>query len=457
MRPPRLFFLFVLLLLANANIVAQQKLEGFGSTTKGGAGKKIVHVTNLNRDGSGSLFEAIGSDRTIVFDVGGTITGFRWDASDHNIVVSNLTIDGSTAPSPGITLDNTGPGGDCLSFQNGCHDIIVKNIRVRNAGNDGFSVVRNCYNIVFDHCSSANNGDGDLDITDGCYNITVQWCIFGHSVAGAMLVAFPRTRDISIHHNLFSSAGTGAGERNPFVHNAINYKANIVSYLMADFTNNIVWGWGNSNGGWGYGSGVDYGGTLQARNNFYMSSVEPTGAIVKDHNSKGAKIYASGNVSGNPNIDPNHISNVWVPWPAAPITMQDACAAAKKVLTEAGPRPLDAIDSTLINNVSLGDCREIVNQLPSVNAGADIIINLPANAVVLKGSASDPDGKIVDYLWTKVSGPRKYTLKNTNKSSASVSNLVSGTYVFALTVTDNKGANTKDSITIIVKPGQGKK
>jgi len=457
MRRPYLFLLFLLLFLANMAVMAQKKFEGFGSTTRGGAGKKIVHVTNLNPDGPGSLFEAIGSNRTIVFDVGGTIKGFRWDASDHNIVVSNLTIDGSTAPIPGITLDNTGPGGDCLSFQNGCHDIIVKNIRVRNAGNDGFSIVRKCYNIVFDHCSSANNGDGDLDITDGCYNITVQWCILGHSVSGAMLVAFPRTRDVSIHHNLFSSAGTGAGERNPFVHNAVDYKPNIVSYLMADFTNNIVWGWGNSNGGWGYGSGVDYGGTLQARNNFYMSTAEPSGAIVKDHNSKGAKIYASGNVSGNPNVDPNSISNVLVPWPVAPVTMEDPCVAAKKILAEAGPRPLDAIDSALVNSISLASCRDIANQPPVVDAGNDITLTLPANNSILKGNASDPDGRIVDYLWTKMSGPRKYVLKNTNKPAASVSNLIPGTYIFSLTATDNKGTSVKDEVTVLVKPGPAKK
>ncbi|HET6995949.1 MAG TPA: hypothetical protein VFI06_13245, partial [Chitinophagaceae bacterium] len=131
-RPPICILIYLLLL--NSFLFGQNKYEGFGAVTKGGTGKKIVRVTNLNAYGAGSLYDAIGSDRTIVFDVAGTIKGFRWDASDHNIVVSNLTIDGSTAPSPGITLDNTGPGGDCLSFQNGCHDIIVRNIRARNAG-----------------------------------------------------------------------------------------------------------------------------------------------------------------------------------------------------------------------------------------------------------------------------------------------------------------------------------
>ena len=453
---PRLYLLLLLFFLVNTVIVAQKKLEGFGSTTKGGAGKKVVHVTSLERYGPGSLYEAIGSDRTIVFDVAGTIKPFRWDASDENVVIKNLTIDGSTAPSPGITLDNTGAGGDCLSFQNGCHDIIVKNLRVRNAGDDGLSVVKNCYNIVFDHCSSSNNGDGDLDITDGCYNITVQWCIFGHSVAGAMLIGFPPTKNISIHHNLFNSSGAGAGERNPLVHNATDYKPNIISYLMADFTNNIVWNWGHSNGGFGYGSCADYGGTLQARNNYYKSNAEMPSAIIKDHNTKGAKIYASGNVSGNTGVEPDKISNVAVPWPVAPITMEDACSAAKKILTEAGPRPLDDIDSALISSVSIVDCHGVANQQPVVDAGTDITLNLPANSTILKGNASDSDGEIVDYIWTKLSGPRKYTLKDTNKSAVSVSNLVVGTYLFSLTATDNKGASATARVTVLVKPASGK-
>jgi pectate lyase len=449
-RPP--ICILISLFLLNSILFAQNKYEGFGAVTKGGTGKKIVRVTNLNAYGPGSLYDAIGSDRTIVFDVSGIIKGFRWDASDHNLVVSNLTIDGSTAPSPGITLDNTGPGGDCLSFQNGCHDIIVRNIRVRNAGNDGFSVVRNCYNIVFDHCSSSNNGDGDLDITDGCYNITVQWCIFGHSVSGAMLIAFPGTKNVSVHHNLFSSAGNGAGERNPLVHNATDYKPNVVSYLMADFTNNVVWNWGHSDGGFGYGSCADYGGTLQARNNYYMSTSEQPSAIIKNHNAAGSKVYASGNISGNAGVDPNAVSNVVVPWKVAPVAIQDACTAAKKVIAEAGPRPLDPIDSALVSAVSLTDCHPIANQAPRVDAGADISVNLPVDSVILKGIASDADGKIVSYEWNKLSGPRKYILKNTNKPLAVLSNLLPGNYVFSLAATDNKGETTMDTVTVSVRP-----
>jgi len=445
--------LFVFFFSIINTVVAQTKYEGFGATTKGGKGKRIVHVKNLNATGPGSLYEAMGSNRTIIFDVGGTISGFRWDSSDgSDMAVSNLTIDGSTAPPPGITLDNNN-NGDCLSFQDGCHDIIVQYIRVRNAGNDGLSVV-NAHNIVFDHVSSSGNRDGNLDITAGAYNVTVQWSILGPGIqgwSGAMLIAYPGTKNISVHHNLFASYGAGVGERNPLVHNATDYKPNIISYLMADFTNNIVWNWGNSNGGFGYGSGADYGGTLQLRNNFYQSNSQPENAIIKNKASHGGRIFASGNVSGNRGIDPDKVSDVSSPWPVATVVMEDPCSAARKIITGAGPRPLDKIDQSLISMVNLSNCLSTQNQPPFANAGKDIILALPSNTVTITGNGSDPDGKIISFAWTKISGPKTYTIRNTNTKTPTFSNLQKGTYVFRLIVTDKKGSIATDDVTVIVK------
>ncbi|MBI1754291.1 MAG: hypothetical protein HYR61_17135 [Acidobacteria bacterium] len=56
------------------NAGAPATYPGFGYQTAGGLGKTTVHVTNLNDSGTGSFRAALGSNRTIVFDVGGTIS-----------------------------------------------------------------------------------------------------------------------------------------------------------------------------------------------------------------------------------------------------------------------------------------------------------------------------------------------------------------------------------------------
>ncbi len=91
------------------------------------------------------------------------------------------------------------------------------------------------------------------------------------------------------------------------------------------------------------------------------------------------------------------------------------------------------------------------NQPPVANAGADQTITLPTNSVTVNGSASkDPDGSIVSYSWTEVSGPSTATIATASSVSTAINSLVQGTYVFRLTVTDNSGATGTDTLQVIV-------
>lgn len=67
---------------------------------------------------------------------------------------------------------------------------------------------------------------------------------------------------ISIHHCLYSPAGSGVGERNPLTH--ANYSPG-VGDPNVDFRYNIVWKWGRNNGSGGKSGinldGEEYAGT----------------------------------------------------------------------------------------------------------------------------------------------------------------------------------------------------
>ncbi|HLA60210.1 MAG TPA: PKD domain-containing protein, partial [Puia sp.] len=98
-----------------------------------------------------------------------------------------------------------------------------------------------------------------------------------------------------------------------------------------------------------------------------------------------------------------------------------------------------------------------VNQAPVANAGNNQTITAPVNSAVLNGSSSfDPDGTITAYSWRQVSGPSASTIAAAKTSSATVSKLMVGQYVFELTVTDNNGTTNSDQITITVNPAATK-
>lgn len=92
------------------------------------------------------------------------------------------------------------------------------------------------------------------------------------------------------------------------------------------------------------------------------------------------------------------------------------------------------------------------NVVPVANAGSNIRITLPTSTVTLNGSASaDSDGSITAYLWRKVSGPGAGTITAVSSANTTVTGLTTaGTYVFALTVTDDLKATHSDSVTVTV-------
>jgi hypothetical protein len=109
----------------------------------------------------------------------------------------------------------------------------------------------------------------------------------------------------------------------------------------------------------------------------------------------------------------------------------------------------DNLGATASDDVTL--LVSAVNQPPTVVASNDEIITLPNSSTSLIAVASDPDGTIANYLWTTQSGPSAPTLAGSTTNTLNASNLVAGTYVFRITVTDDDGATAFDQVNVIVQ------
>lgn len=94
------------------------------------------------------------------------------------------------------------------------------------------------------------------------------------------------------------------------------------------------------------------------------------------------------------------------------------------------------------------------NTTPTADAGGDKTVTLPTNSISLSGSGNDKDGAISSYSWTNISGPSAYNISNSSSAVTSVSGLVQGVYLFELKVTDNYGAQAKDTLKITVNPAK---
>ncbi len=92
------------------------------------------------------------------------------------------------------------------------------------------------------------------------------------------------------------------------------------------------------------------------------------------------------------------------------------------------------------------------NQTPTVSAGNNVSITLPANTVTLTGTANDADGSIVSVQWRKVSGPASFTIVSPTQLQTVINGLTAGVYSFELTVTDNDGATASAVVSVTVNP-----
>ena len=179
----------------------------------------MVHVTNLNASGPGSLADAVSQpNRTVVFDVGGVI-----DITGQNLTIaSNLTIAGQTAPGEGITIY----GGRVIMSNSS--NVIMRYIRMRGSismPEDKCTLTMDyCDNVILDHCSISWGRWDNVHIKDA-NNITYQNCIISEGIEPQRFGAITDgTRNWTISHCLW----TNNKSRNPKMKCYLQYYNNVV-------------------------------------------------------------------------------------------------------------------------------------------------------------------------------------------------------------------------------------
>ncbi len=419
--------------------------EGFGEATLGGEGQPVYHVTNLDDSGPGSLRDALSQgSRYVVFDVGGVINL----SAKLYVKGPYVTVDGSSAPSP-VTLK--GGYGLYIRGDDGAHNVIVQSIRVRDSARDGIQISGGTHDIVIDHVSISGAGDGSIDITEGCYNVTVSWSILAGPASGKnMLIKYDNPHSITLHHNLF----TEATSRNPQIRLVAGDDPTGVpaTETTVDMRNNLIWDWGG-----GSGTVVRYGPWVNVVDNFYSSNGgDAADALIVCHGpectsnddpASASRVYADGNISAD-GINLDARGNESTPFPAPFVDTQDACGAASQVLSDGGVRPVDIIDQQYLSLISLFPCPDETAPIPpTAVVSASPTSGVAPLEVMFDGTGSyDSDGTIVSYAWNFGDG--------TTGSGAAVSHTydTDGTFTATLTVTDDLGATSSDTVAIVVDP-----
>ncbi len=355
-----------------AQIPAFPGAEGYGSTTPGGRGGKVLSVTTTEDYLPGKEAPIVGSFRWAVEQPGARIVVFKVSGTidlkaDISIWYPYLTIAGQTAPGDGICIKRYG-----VVFYT--HDIIVRHMRFR-AGEltktANYSVLLiNANNIIFDHCSVSWALAGNLSSFGNVHNLTIQWSIISESLANSfhpkgshsMGSLFYGAGGFTVHHTLLANNGS----RNPRVH-----------LIQLDWRNNVTYNWG---GRAAYQTEAPC--CFNYADNYFKPGPNTTPTAIKSIFSAGdslAKIYIARNfIEGNPQLtadntlamntptnyegDPATLRQDIVvdkPFPSVPLNLDTPQVAYERVLAGAGatlPRR-DAADVRVTEGVKSGQGR----------------------------------------------------------------------------------------------------
>lgn len=254
-----LFFCFSMMLstcVGAADFLSLQKQYAYPAdmswvaAIQGGRGGQILRVTNLQKEGPGSLRAAIDTKgpRIIVFEVGGVID---LDRSVLQVTEPYLTILGQTAPAPGISLIRGG-----INIR--ASQTIIQHLRVRTgvdgqAKASGWEVdginISAAHHVLIDHCSISWAIDENMSVSgprfngetpDDWRNGTSHHVLFSNNIAAEGLAEASHSKGEHskgslVHDNVtqvvfFRNIWAHNVERNPLLKGGV--QASVVNNLI---------------------------------------------------------------------------------------------------------------------------------------------------------------------------------------------------------------------------------
>ena len=307
--------------------------QGFGSNTPGGDGGTVIRVSEPTEAAVRTAFaRANGGHAVIRFE---TTQPIAISEPLPRLTGSFITVDGNGATLYGSNFPRT-PG---MVDVRG-HDVIVKNIRLRNGGDNLRAQGDGAYNIVFRHISSTGSGDDGISVGYGAHDVTIQNCFLAGNTR-SIFMKYGATTNVSIHHTWIQKQWV----RGPLVSQSV----------FADIRNVVVEDWTL----WGTRFEKDASGnvvnSLFALSPFAKSVGGKTNSALRLNQS--GSVFTAGNSYGGMADDGND-GDATAPLDAPPVTTLPTAEMADVVRTRAGCLPRDEVDQGYIERTDGWDVSE---------------------------------------------------------------------------------------------------
>lgn len=308
--------------------VFDPSLEGFGALTPGGSAGRVVHVTeNTDAAVRAAFVEAQDGNVSVVFDVSGPI---EITSPLPQLTGAFVTIEGNCA-----TLIGTGIGATQAMVDVRGHDVIVQDLRLRNAGDNLRAQGADAYNVVFNHISSTGAADDGISIGYGAHDVTLQYSFLAGNTR-SIFIKYNGATNISVHHTWIMKQWI----RGPLINGA-----------LVDLRNLIVEDWTE------WGTRFEEGATGNAVSSLWILTPYAESLGGKPHATLYGYTPAPGPVWVEGNAYRERAQDVWTgtasgPFDTPPVTTQTVEEMEPIVRAEAGCMPRDAVDQAYIDLTS---------------------------------------------------------------------------------------------------------